>query len=111
MVESLILSNLIFNEGYGRKVIPFLKVEYFSNKNDRIVFDLINKYVNRYNSFPNVTALSIEIEQLININEDENKSLQLYVTSMEDQPADLDWLVDQTEDHCKDKAIFNAISN
>ena len=111
MVESLILSNLIFNEGYGRKVIPFLKVEYFSNKNDRIVFDLINKYVNRYNSFPNVTALSIEIEQLININEDENKSLQLYVTSMEDQQADLDWLVDQTEEHCKDKAIFNAISN
>lgn len=111
MVESLILSNLIFNEGYGRKVIPFLKVEYFSNKNDRIVFNLINNYVNKYNSFPNVTALSIEIEQLININEDENKSLQLYVTSMEDQPVDLDWLVDQTEDHCKDKAIFNAISN
>ena len=111
MVESLILSNLVFNEGYGRKVIPFLKVEYFSSKNDRIVFDLISNYVNKYNSFPNVTALSIEIEQLININEDENKSLQLYVTSMEDQPADLDWLVDQTEDHCKDKAIFNAISN
>ncbi len=111
MVENLILSNLIHNEGYGRKVIPFLRTEYFSNKLDRIIFDTINAYVGKFNSFPNQVALNVEIDHLTGLTEDEFKIVRDKIGALQDTPADQEWLVAQTEKYCKDKAIYNAISN
>ena len=110
MVEDLILSNLIHNEGYGRKVIPFLRTEYFHNKIDRVLFDSIDTYVQTYNSFPNQTALDVEVQDNRGLSEDEYKLVKEKLNALESKPADLQWLVDQTEKFCKDKAIYNAIS-
>lgn len=110
MVEDLVLSNLIHNEGYGRKVIPFLRTEYFHNKIDRVIFGVIDSYVQTYNSFPNHTALSIEIQETKGLSGDEYTLANERLTALVDAPADIDWLVNQTEKFCKDKAIYNAIS-
>ena len=109
MVEELILSNLLYNEGYGRKVIPFLKGEYFQSKIDRTIFNHIEQYVHTFNSFPNTVALNIEVQNGQGLSEDEYKMVKDKVDQLTEQPADLDWLVNQTEKFCKDKAIYNAI--
>jgi hypothetical protein len=111
MVEELILSNLLYNEGYGRKVIPFLRTEYFHNKIDRVIFDTIEKYVTTFNSFPSKTALEVETGQLTGLNEEEHKLLKQRVDTFENKDVDVEWLVNQTEKYCKDKAIYNAISD
>ena len=110
MVEDLVLSNLIHNEGYGRKVIPFLRNEYFHNKIDRVIFNAIDMYVQTYNSFPNHTALNIEIQETKGLSGDEFTLAKDRLVGLVEQPADIDWLVNQTEKFCKDKAIYNAIS-
>lgn len=110
MVEDLVLSNLLHNEGYGRKVIPFLRTEYFHNKIDRVVFNTIDEYVKEYNSFPTKVALSIDIQNAKGLTEDEYKLVSEKLESLTEQPGELQWLVDQTEKFCKDKAIYNAIS-
>ena len=111
MVEDLILSNLIYNEGYGRKVIPFLRAEYFGTKYDKLVFGAIGRHVENYNAFPNKTTLAVELDQLTTLTQDEMSEVKRRVSELEDKPADVEWLVDQTEKFCKDKAIYNAIFN
>ena len=111
MVEDLILSNLLYNEGYGRKVIPFLQTRYFHDKSDRVIFETITSYVDQYNRFPNKIAVETEIENQAHFTNDEFVILKLRLAGLEDKPADEEWLVTQTEKFCKDKAIFNAISD
>ena len=111
MVEDLILSNLLHNEGYGRKVIPFLRVRYFHDKSDRVIFETIASYVEQYNRFPNKVAIETEIENQAHFTNDEFVILKSRLSGLEDKPADEEWLVTQTEKFCKDKAIFNAISD
>ena len=109
MIEKLILSNLLSNEEYGRKAIPFLKSEYFVERSIKALYEGINQFVNKYNKFPNKEALLIEL--------DENKEISSYyndvsvlVGELEDKPNEnIDWLIDQTEKFCQDKAIYNAI--
>jgi len=110
VVEDLIFSNLIFNEGYGRKVIPFLVQDYFSGRIDKEIFKAIAGYVDRFNSFPNQVALSIELENARTLSQDEFNQAKQKIDSFSDQQNDVDWLVDQTEKFCKDRAIYNAIS-
>ncbi|NBX49449.1 DNA primase [bacterium] len=110
MNEQLILSSLVHNEGYGRKVIPFLQVEYFGNKIDRTIFTIIKEYVDTFNSFPNHTAIAVEASNITSLTEDEFKLVKERIEDLTEQPADVEWLVEQTEKFCKDKAIYNAIS-
>jgi replicative DNA helicase len=110
MVEDLILSNLIFNEGYGRKVIPFLRTAYFSDKTDRVLFEIIEQHVQSYNKFPDKVALQLTIDQREGLSEDESSFVKQRVDGLQEQTADTEWLVDQTEKFCKDRAIYNAIS-
>ncbi len=110
VVEDLIFSNLIFNEGYGRKVIPFLVHDYFSSRIDKEIFKAITGYVDRFNSFPNQVALSIELENARTLSQDEFVQAKQKIDTYCDQQNDVDWLVDQTEKFCKDRAIYNAIS-
>ena len=110
MVEVLILSNLLNNEGYGRKVIPFLRAEYFHNKIDRVIFEKINQYVQQYNTFPSYTALQVDIQNAKNLSEDEFKLIKEKIESLDEISDDQQWIIDQTEKFCKDKSIYNAIS-
>ena len=109
-IENTILGNLVFNEEYGRKVIPFLKEEYFSNYNDKIIFKLLIEYVNKYNSFPSKEALAIDLSNKEGVSEDAFKQSKELIASLnEDKETKIDWLLDQTEKFCQDKAIYNAI--
>jgi len=110
-IEDLIFSNLIFNERYGRKVIPFLVQDYFTNKIDREIYKTIAAYVVKYNAFPNQTALTIDLENVNSLSQDEFGLAKQKIATFAEQQTDLDWLVSQTEKFCKDRAIYNAISN
>jgi hypothetical protein len=110
--ETLVLSNLVYNEKYGRKVIPFLKDEYFSSEEERVVFKLIDSYVREYNSFPSKEALVIELSHADNINEHVfNESKEILSNLSVDDSTDIEWLLDKTEKFCQEKALHNAIRN
>lgn len=111
MQEDLILSSLIFNEGYSRKVIPFLNSTYFTDKTNRILFEQINEYIQKYNSLPSQTALLIEVEKVSGVTDEEISIAKTKVTDFKKEQVDTEWLVDETEQFCKQKALYNAISN
>jgi replicative DNA helicase len=111
MVEDLILSNLLYNEGYGRKVIPFLHERYFATKYDRVIFNCIKSHVAEYNRFPDKTVLGVAVDSLTNLNQDEVSNIHSRLQGLRSDQADEQWLIDQTEKFCKDKAIYNAISD
>jgi len=111
-IENLIFNNLIKNEEYGRKVMPFLKEEYFSQYSDKIIFNLIENYVKEYNSFPSIEALMIELSNKDGINEQGFKECKQTLESLVDEPqsaSNLDWIVDKTEEFCQEKALYNSI--
>jgi hypothetical protein len=110
LIERVILSNLLFNDDYNRKVIPFLKAEYFQDYSERVVFDLIDDYVKKYNSFPSVEALAIDLSNKDGLNDESFKISKEVIASLEqDSNTKLDWLLDQTEKFCQDKALYLAI--
>jgi replicative DNA helicase len=109
-IEKTILSHLVFNEDFTRKTIPFLKLEYFPDHTERVVFDLIDAYLKKYNKVPSKEALSIDLDTRDNLNEDQFKSCRSYIETLDvDTGTQLDWLLDQTEKFCQDKAIYNAV--
>ena len=108
-LEQVIFSSLLYREDYGRKVIPFLKSEYFQDPSDRVLFDLIDNYVGKYNRFPNKEALAIELGN-ISINQQTYDSANETLSSLQNnETTDLDWLTDQTEKFCQEKAVYNAL--
>ena len=107
-IETTILNNLIFNEDYTRKVIPFLKAEYFTDFTEKTVFQTVAEYVDKYKSVPDVEALNIDIQKAPQT-EEQYKTIQEYLTHFVPSTVDEQWLLDETEKFCKDKAIYNAI--
>jgi len=108
-IERTTLSHLIHNENYCRKVLPFIKSEYFSNRSERVVFEEIEKFLEKYNSLPTKETLTIGIDNRKDINDDEYKKIVEVITSLDKTEVDLQWLHDETEKFCKDKAIYNAV--
>ena len=108
MIEKQILAGLINDEQYTRQVIPFLKEHYFTQLGQRLLFKIIIQYFERYNALPKREALSIEIEQASGVDEKTVKSALDIVTELPNADVD-EWLIDQTETFCQDKAIYNAI--
>ena len=108
-IERTVLSNLIHNEDYTRRVLPFIKEEYFSDRLEKILFTEISKFVNKYNALPSKEALSIEMNGSKNVNEDEYKKVTDIISTLNKEPVNIDWLRDTTEKFCKDRAIHNAI--
>lgn len=108
-VETVILTNLVHDETYLRKVVPFVKPEYFTGA-DKIVLEEIRKFVEKYNAPPTVEALSVVVQAKPNLLEQEFKDVMELLSEMNDAtPANREWLIDTTEKFCKDKAIYNAI--
>tara|TARA_B110000263_G_scaffold127830_1_gene111225 strand:- start:8126 stop:9520 length:1395 start_codon:yes stop_codon:yes gene_type:complete len=108
-LESTILNNLFFQEDYTRKVLPFLKEDYFPLRTDKILFTEIGKFVEKYNNLPTKEAIIIELGQRKDINEDELKTLKDNINSITKLDSDPQWLLDTTEKFCKDRAVHNAI--
>ena len=108
-IERTTLSQLVYNEEYVRKVLPFLKGDYFADKTERTVFEEIQKFVEKYNSVPTQTSLEIEVSDRGDLNESDYKKVIEVIKTLESTEVDYDWLVDTTEKFCKDKAVYNAI--
>ena len=110
-IETIILRNLIHNEEYTRKVLPFLSKEYFVEHADRLLYDQINSFISKYNNLPTKEALVIELDgtQLKNEEFEEVTDLLTYVEEQDNEQPDLSWLLETTEKFCQDKAIYNAV--
>jgi replicative DNA helicase len=108
-VEFLVLKNLLHNEEYLRKTIPFIKSEYFQDHNQKIVFEEIVDFVNEYNETPTQEVLSIEVEKRNDINEQTFKELVHLIRNLTEEPQEFEWLCDTTEKWCKERAIYLAL--
>ena len=108
-IERTTLKNLIHNEDYTRKVLPFLKAEYFDDRKERIVFDEIRKFIDQYNKRPTKETLEIDIGKRKDLNEEEYKQIVDIIATLNKEEIDLDWLVNTTEKFCKDRAVHNAV--
>ena len=108
MIEYQILQGLVNDEDYTRQVMPFVKEEYFNQPDQKLVFKVIGQYFEKYNALPAPEALLIEINSVGGFDEKTVKSAVDIVSSFEGKEVD-DWLIDQTETFCQDKAIYNAI--
>lgn len=110
MIEQTILAGLITNEQYTRKALPFIKPEYFQDKNEQIVYKSIVSYIEKYNGLPTKEALNISIQDRSDLNEQQFSAITDMITGLKyDDKTDTQWLIDKTEGFCQDKAIFNAV--
>ena len=107
--EQLILANLINNDDYTRKVIPFLKPDYFQNYSEKVVFQEIINFIGEYNKLPNKDVLEIEISNREDLNESTFKECLDLAASLDSEPVSIDWLYDTTEKWCRDRAIYLAL--
>ena len=109
-IENVIFGNLVNNEEYARKVIPFLKSDYFTDNVDRAIFELVESYVAKYNTFPSKEALSIDLGNKTGLTDDQFKSAEGIISELaKSEDKDVTWLIDSTEKFCKDKALYNAL--
>ena len=108
-LETTILSNLFYQEDYARKVLPFLKEDYFGLRTEKILFTEVYKFVEKYNNLPTKEAILIELSQRKDINEEEHTQLKDIINSITKLDSDPQWLLDTTERFCKDKAVHNAV--
>ena len=108
-IEFLILKNLLHNEKYLRKTIPFIKAEYFQDSNQKIVFEEVSSFVQEYNELPTKEILTIEVEKRSDINEESFKEVTHLIGCLDDSPVEFEWLVDTTEKWCRDRAIYLAL--
>ena len=108
-IETTILRNLIFNETYSRKVIPFIQPNYFEKKSEKIIFDEVVKFIIKYGSAITPEALNIEIENRTDLSETEIKEIRETSQSLHNAPVENQWLLDTTEKWCRDRAIYLAL--
>ena len=109
--EKVILQNLISNDEYSRRVIPFIKDEYFHNNIDKKIFSIVRDYIIAYNGIPTKEAIVLSLQKDNTLHEDDYKHAIDLVDDItkEHKDPDLNWLTEETERFCKDKAIYNAI--
>jgi len=106
------LRNLIYSEDYLRKVLPFLKDEYFTDRTERLIFNEINTFTNAYNSPPSIEAIELAIKEKRNLTNDEVEKSESYlkeIVSTKQEESKIQWLVDKTESFVQEKAIYNAV--
>lgn len=107
--EQAIFSHLIYNNNYNKVVFPFLKREYFQN-DFAVLYDIFKDYVDRFHHFPSKESISVELDRLQNLNENQHEQLTEIVASLKtDDKTQTDWLVQTTEKFCQERAIFNAL--
>ena len=108
-VETTILKNLIHNDEYSRKVLPFINKEYFEDYNEKVVFEEISNFIVKYNNLPTKETLIIESENRTDITDESAHQIKEFIGLLEPTPSDDQWLLDTTEKWCKDRAIYLAL--
>ena len=108
-IETTILRNLVHNEEYSRKVIPFIEPTYFEQRSEKVIFEEITHFIVKYGSAITTEALNIEVENRTDLNESEVKETREICNSLDDSLVDQQWLLDTTEKWCRDRAIYIAL--
>ena len=108
-VELLVLRSLLYNEDYARKVVPFIRGDYFEQPSQKIVFEEVSEFITEYDELPSKEALYIEVEKREDVNEEIYKQVKELIGVLDDSPADQDWLVNTSEKWCRDRAIYLAL--
>ena len=108
-IETTILRNLVFNEDYSRKVIPFIQPDYFEQKAEKVIFEEIVQFIVKYGSAITIEALNIEVENRTDLNESEIKEIRELNSGFHNGVVEQQWLLDTTEKWCRDRAIYLAL--
>ena len=108
-IETTILRNLVFNEDYARKTIPFIQSDFFEERSEKIIFDEIVSFITKYDSCVTLEALNIEVENRTDLTAEEVKNINDISKELNDSPIDHQWLLDTTEKWCRDRAIYLAL--
>ena len=105
----MILRNLLYNEEFVRKVLPFIRPEYFQDQSQKIIFQEISSFVEEFNNIPSKEVLNIEVEKRNDVNEDQYREVCQTIEHLTDVPVDFSWLVETSEKWCRDRAIYLAL--
>ena len=108
-IERTILSNLIYNEDYLRKVLPFIEPDYFESRVEKIAFEEVSQFIAKYDKLPSQEILSIEIKNRTDLTQDEYVETSKIIDGLVDEEINQQWLLDATEKWCKDRAIYLAL--
>ena len=108
-VPLTILNNLIHDEEYTRKVIPFIEEDYFEERSDKIVFEEIASFLKSYDSLPSKEVLQIEVSKRVDLTQDEFQSTEQLINALGKSEYEQEWVYDTTEAWCKERAIYNAL--
>jgi len=108
-VENLILKNLLLDEVFVRKSLPFIRAEYFNDPLERNLFEVIAKYFTQYNAIPTKEALEIEVGQLDTISDEQHKNIVHIIKEIDEEKSEPEWIVDVTEKWCQDRALYIAL--
>ena len=108
-IETTVLRNLVFNEEYSRKVIPFIQPDYFEQRSEKVIFEEITQFIVKYGNAITTEALRIELDNRTDLSEMEIKETRELTSSLTDAPVDDSWLLDTTEKWCRDRAIYLAL--
>ena len=108
-IETTIISNLIYNEEYCRKVLPFIKTEYFNDNKERVVFEIVCEFVVKYGKMITKEILHIELDNRKDISDSELLDTNKIVENINNNSSDYKWLLDTTEKWCRDRAIYLAL--
>ena len=108
-VELLILRSLLCNEDYARKVVPFIKGDYFEQPSQKITFEEIATFITDYDELPSKEALYIEVEKRNDVTEELYKQITELIGVLDDSPSDEEWLLNTSEKWCRDRAIYLAL--
>ena len=108
-LEQTILNNLILSEEYTRKVIPFLRSEYFTDSSEQLIFKITKEYFDRYTKNPTVEALLITLDKTTDQSDKVVESSRQLLENLQAEESPFEWIVEETEQWCKDRAIYLAV--
>ena len=108
-IERIILRNLFYNEDFTRKVLPFIKSDFFTSHSEATLFGEINEFVLKYKNLPTKETILVELNKRKDLREDELTEIKTVVNKLDKQEVELQWLLDTTEKFCKDRAVHNAV--
>ena len=109
MITKKILEGLINSDDFVRTAKPYIKDEYFKDHTEKVIFEVINNYIDKYNKCPNLESIKVDLDNRTDLNEDQHSTISKYVQGMVPGNTDIEWLVDETEKFCQHQAIYNAI--
>ena len=108
-VEQLVIKNLLLEEEYVRKALPFIKSEYFADLTGKRLFEVIHKYFTEYSAIPTKEALVIEVGQLDGISDDQHNDILKSISNIDTDKSEFEWILDTTENWCKERALYLAL--